>query len=91
LLEVVWQHDQLGSYYADLRIKGHGKENLLKEITALLPHFKIDLISLNSTMSKNNLMHINMTIEIHATTQLEQLLSALKQIPSIIDVKRTRE
>jgi GTP pyrophosphokinase len=92
LLEVSWDAKQLGSYLVDLQIKARGKEDLLKEITAILPTLKIDLVTLNSTISKKTQMiFITMTVQIRDLTTFQQLLSALKHIPNIIDIRRIRE
>ena len=91
-LEVSWDDKQLGNYFVDLQIRARGKEDLLREITAVLPNLKIDLITLNSTISKkSHLIYITMTVQIHDLSQLQQLLHHLQQLPNIIDVKRIRE
>lgn len=91
-LDVSWDKEQGGNYYVDLQIRARGKEDLLKDISGLLPNLKIDLINLNSTFNKkNNLIFIIMTIQIRDLMQLQNLMTALKHMPAIIDVKRTRE
>lgn len=92
LIDVNWNPQELGSYLVDLQIRARAKDDMIKEITTLLPNHKIDLISLNSSMSqKNNMLYITMTIQINNLTQLHQLMTALQHIPHLIDVKRVRE
>lgn len=91
-LDVSWDSKQLGNYYVDLQIRAVRKVDLLKEITALLSHLKIDLIALNSTLSKkSNMLFVTMTVQIHDVTQLQQIISQVKQLPHVLDVKRIRE
>lgn len=91
-IDVSWDSKQLGNYYVDLQIRAFGREELLKEITTLLSHLKIDLITLNSTFSKiNNMIHITMTIQIQDLKQLQTLLADLHKMPKITDIKRIRE
>jgi GTP pyrophosphokinase len=91
-LEVSWENKQIGNYYVDLQIRAHGRGEILKEITSLLTHLKIDLISLNSTMGvHSNMIFITMTIQIQDLTQLQKLYGQMNQLHNIIDIKRTRE
>lgn len=92
ILDVSWDNKQLGIYYVELQIQAYDRVNLLKEITALLSHLKIDLITFHSTQNKNNNMILStITIQIHDLSQLQQLLNQIKQLPNILDVKRLRE
>ncbi|MHB1949700.1 MAG: GTP diphosphokinase [Gammaproteobacteria bacterium] len=90
-LDVSWDQKHIGNYYVDLQIRARGKEDLLKEISGLLPNLKIDLVTLNSTISKkSNMIYITMTIQIHDVEQLHQLTSQLHKLPNIVDIKRIR-
>lgn len=92
LIIVAWDSKNSGSYYVDLQIRGNGQHELLKEITALLANAKIDLIALNSTISKkNNMIYIVMTIQIHDITQLKAISAQISQLPKVIDVRRVSE
>jgi len=89
LIPVAWDKHKHDHYYADIEILAGSRENLLKEITALLANIKIDLVSLKSMIShKNNLTHIFITIKIENTTQLKQLINQLHQLHHVIDVRR---
>ncbi len=92
LIEVNWDEKQPGGYYADIQIRAYGREQILKEITSLLANTKIDLVMLNSTMSKvSNMTVISLTAQIHDILQLTQLMNQIKQLPHVIDVKRISE
>ncbi len=92
LVQVTWDSKRGGTYYVDLLIRAHSKENLLKEISSLLANAKVDLITLNSTISKNdNLALITLTIQIHNLDQLKQLISQISQLPNVITTKRISE
>lgn len=91
-LDVSWDTQQVANYFVDLQIQAYGREDLLKEVSLLVSTLKIDLISLNSTLSKQtNTIYITMTIQIHDLAQLKQLLAHIQQLPKIIDVKRIRK
>ncbi len=92
LIIVAWDSQKQSSYYVDIHIRGHGQHDLLKEITALLANAKIDLIGLNSTISKkNNMIYIVMTIQIHDVAQLKLITGQISHLPKVIDVRRVSE
>jgi len=88
-LDVAWDSKRLGNYYVDLQIRASGQQELFKEITSLLSNAKIDLINLNSTVSKkNNMIYIVMTIQIHDLIELKKIINQISQLPKVIDVRR---
>lgn len=92
LIQVAWDHKKSGSYYVDLRIRANGQHDLLKEVTSLLANAKIDLISLNSSISKkNNLIALIITIQIHDLHELNHIVNQIKQLPKVIDIRRISE
>lgn len=89
IIQVSWDQNQAGSYYIDLQIRGTGSEHLLKEITSVLTHSKVDLVNLHSAIDKkNNSTLIMLTIQIHDLSQLKQLLVQIDQLPDVIEVRR---
>ncbi len=92
LIQVSWDSKKIGRYYADLFIKAEGHSNIMKEMTNLITLMKITLISFNSTLNqKTNMINITVTVEIQDSDQLKQLISKIKQLHSIIEVKRISE
>lgn len=92
MIQVAWDTKKLGNYYVDLKIRANGQQELLKEITSLLANAKIDLMTLNSTVSKkSNMIYIVMTIQIHDLLELKNIINQIQHLPKIIDVKRISE
>lgn len=92
MLTVSWEGQQLHYYYVDLQIRAYKQDNLLKEITAILAHDKIELLALNSTISKkNNMIYVTITVKIHDIKQLQQITTHLSHLPHVADIKRIRE
>ncbi len=92
IIQVAWDNKKSGNYYVDLQIRANGQHDILKEITSLLANAKIDLVSLNSTISnKNNMIYIVLTIQINDLTQLKQIINQISQLPKVIDIKRMSE
>lgn len=92
LIQVAWDSKKVGNYYVDLHIRAIGQHDILKEISSILANAKIDLVSLNSTISKrNNMIYIVMTIQIHDLDQLRSITNQISQLPRIVDIKRMSE
>jgi GTP pyrophosphokinase len=88
LMEIAWDSGHAGSYYVDLQIRAHAKDNLLKEVTTLLANAKINLINFNSNINRNNMLIITLTVQIHALSQLKDLLSQITHLSGVIEARR---
>jgi GTP pyrophosphokinase len=89
LMPVNWDSKQLGTYYVDLQIHAQERENLIKEINAILANEKIDLINFNSAINKkSHSLSINLTVKINDIIQLQQLINQINQLPQVIHVER---
>jgi GTP pyrophosphokinase len=92
LIKVNWDSKHPGAYYVDLQIRAQGRENILKEITAILANFKIDLLSMNSIADKKSSdLTIKITVQIHNIEQLQQVINQINQLPQVNSVKRLAE
>lgn len=88
LIQVTWDSQHSGSYYVDMQIRAHARETLLKEITTILSNAKINLINFNSTVNRNNMLVIIVTIQINALSQLKELLNQIGHLPGVIEARR---
>lgn len=92
LMAVSWDSQHPGSYYADIFIRAHGRDSILKDITNLLTNLKINLVSLQSTINqKNNAISVTLTVQIQDSGQLKQLMTQIHQLKSIIELKRINQ
>ncbi len=92
IIQVAWDSKKSGNYYVDLQIRATGQHDILKEITSSLANAKIELVSLNSTISnKNNMIYIVLTIQINDLAQLKHIINLISQLPKVIDIKRMSE
>lgn len=92
IIQVSWNEKFIGSYFIDVQIRAHRQEDLIKEITILLANAKIDLISLNSVVNKEqNTFVIKLTLQLHDLTQLNPLMHQLTQLRYVIEVRRIKE
>lgn len=92
LIPVAWDSKHLGSYYVDLQVSAQSGKNVLNEITAIISNAKIDLVAINSNLSKkNNVMFIIITLQLQNIEQLKQISNDIGQLPSVMEVRRMRE
>jgi GTP pyrophosphokinase len=88
LIQIAWDPEQASTYYVDLQIRAQNRDNLLKEVTTLLSNAKVNLMSFNSTINRNNLLMITLTVQIHALSQLKELINQVSHLSGVIEAKR---
>jgi GTP pyrophosphokinase len=88
LIDVTWDAEHKGAYYVDLQIRAHARENLIKEVTTLLANAKINLVNFNSTTNRNNMLIMILTVQIHALSQLKELINQVNHLSGVIEAKR---
>jgi GTP pyrophosphokinase len=91
LLPVNWDSQHIGAYYVDILIRAQLQDNLLKEVTTILANAKMDLVNLNSTINRNNMMMITITVQIKSLPQLNELLGQIHHLKGVIEAKRLSE
>jgi GTP pyrophosphokinase len=87
-IDVTWDTEHKGAYYVDLQVRAHSRENLLKEVTTILANAKINMVNFNSTVNRNNMLVITLTIQIHALTQLKDLINQVNHLHGVIEARR---
>jgi GTP pyrophosphokinase len=89
LIEVYWAEKQQGPYPADLLVLTINRSGILRDITTILAAEKVNVLGLHAQAAKDE-MHgeIYLTIEITSRQQLQHALNLIKQIPSILEVRR---
>lgn len=91
LIGVTWDNQHAGAYYVDLQVRAHSRENLLKEVTTLLANARINLVNFNSTVNRNHMLIMTLTIQIHALTQLKDLINQINHLNGVIEAKRVAQ
>jgi GTP pyrophosphokinase len=88
LIEVSWDNEHLGTYQADLLIRAHNRDTLLKEITTLLANAKSTLTAYNSSVSRDNLLIIAITVQISSLAQLKEITVGIQHLKGVISASR---
>lgn len=87
-IEVYWDTKDTTSYPADIQIRTRDRSRLLAEITTKISELEYTILSVNTRVSKDSTILINIRIEINGVEELEMILEELKKINSVIEAYR---
>jgi len=90
LIEVEWGSASDALFQAELLITGYDRTGLLRDISNVLANDKINLLNINSSTDKKELVVISrLLIEVRSVEQLIQVIDKLSQIPNVQSVQRS--
>ena len=92
LIEASWAEDQSsheGKYNTEIVIYAHNRVGILSDLSKIFTENDIDVLSINSRTSKNEIATITMAFQINSTDELNDIIAKIRQIDSIIDIERT--
>ncbi len=92
LIEAEWQTSGTKveeKYLAEISVYANNRTGLVVDITKLLSERKIDLRSIHSRTSKQEKATISLAFEIGSKEELNSLIRKIRQVESVLDVKRT--
>ena len=88
-LEVTWGSETADRYAVDILISAFDRQDLLRDISALLANEKAYLFALQTQLhQQENMTHITLTVEVAGLSSLSRLLSQLEQIPNVVEARR---
>ncbi|MBD5464551.1 MAG: bifunctional (p)ppGpp synthetase/guanosine-3',5'-bis(diphosphate) 3'-pyrophosphohydrolase [Lachnospiraceae bacterium] len=91
LIDAEWQEEISGreeKYLAEIVIYAHNRNGLLVDISKALTERNIDIISMNTRTSKQNIATMATTFEISSREELNKIIDKIRSIESIIDIER---
>jgi GTP pyrophosphokinase len=90
LIDIHWG-EQRSQYPVDIFVKAYDRYGLVRDITTLLAHEKININVLTSTIDKQeHTAHINLTIEIPDLNALSRIFDRIMQLSNVISVERQK-
>ena len=95
LIEAEWQQGAAdeehghGLYLAEIRIFANNRTGLLVDISRIFTEREIDIVSINSRISKKGIATISVSFHTKGKDELASLVEKLRQIESIFDIERT--
>ena len=93
LIDADWQQAAVeGSsekYTADINIYANNRNGLLADISKALTEKNIDILSLNTRLSKQGIVTMSTSFEITSRDELNHVIEKIRNIESVIDIERT--
>ena len=96
IIDVQWSRSALKNdgesgklYLAEIRIFAHNRTGLLVDITKIFTERHIDVRSVASRMSKSGTVTITYEFQVPGRDALAELVGKIRQVESVIDIRRT--
>ncbi len=90
LIEVSWAEDVGSAYNANIKVVGYAQAEILTIVATTVAKFNLDIVSTNGRIdTKNKQAIVEFGIKLESKSELENLITKLKQDSKIIDVYRT--
>ena len=93
LIEAEWQEgaesEELGDYYAEIKIFCNDKPGLLVDISRVFAERDINIVGIHSRSNKQGVATIEVSFNTKGRQQMNNLVERLRQIDSVIEIQRT--
>lgn len=93
LIKVYWETElsEKASYFTEIQIFANDRKGLLAEVAGTISDLKILITGINSKITKDGVVIINLSIEINSKDELDIVAKKLGNIRGVFDVKRRSE
>jgi len=93
LIDADWQAPDKNSkqekYFAEIRIFANNRNGLLADVSKALTEKNLDILSLNTRVSKQGIVTMSVAFEISSREELQRIIEKVGTIESVIDIERT--
>lgn len=93
LIDAEWQQsEESGSnekYFAEIKIYANNRSGLLVDISKALTERNIDILSMNTRVSKQGMATMSASFEVRGREELIKIIDKIKLIDNVIDIERT--
>lgn len=87
-IEVEWNQDASETYPVKIQIISHDRVGLLADVVGNISKFGANILNASSVTRENKMVDSFFTIGVEDTTHLEKILSAVRKVKLVQDVKR---
>ncbi|MEE9495832.1 MAG: bifunctional (p)ppGpp synthetase/guanosine-3',5'-bis(diphosphate) 3'-pyrophosphohydrolase, partial [Desulfobacterales bacterium] len=87
-IEVEWNQDASETYPVKIRIISHDRVGLLADVVGNISKFGANILNASSETRENKMVDSYFTIGVEDTNHLEKILSAVRKVKLVQDVKR---
>ena len=88
LIEVQWSGEYKDSYPASIRIKTDDRFGLLADIASVISKNKANILNAKTDTSDTGVAMFYFTIMVESSSQLRKIMSELRRVKKVTDVKR---
>lgn len=93
LIEADWDQTSIDyhkeKYQAEIVIYANNRNGLLADISRVLTEKNIDIITLNTRISKQGIVSLSTSFEIAGRDELNRLIDRLRLVDSVLEIERT--
>lgn len=93
LIDAEWQQEEVaesgGKYLVEINIYANNRNGLLADVSRALTEKNIDILALNTRVSKQGTATIMINFEISGREELQRIIDKLRTIESILEIERT--
>lgn len=87
-IEVSWKADESASFTAEIQVIAPDRKGLLSEVTSLILAINLVVTGVSAKLLKSGIAVINLSVEISDIKTLNKLISKVKNLEDVIEVKR---
>ena len=87
-IEVAWQVEETATFTTEIQVIAPDRKGLLSEVTSIITAINLVVTGVSAKLLKSGVAVINLSIEVTDINKLNSLLSKLKTLEDIIEVKR---
>ena len=92
LINAEWEAsvvEERGQYMASIKIFANNRQGLLMEVSKVFTENKLDISSINTHTSKQDVASLDLSFVVTGRDQLTHVIEKLRQIPGVLDIERT--
>ena len=92
LIDAEWQAPENATeekYTADINIYANDRKGLLADISKTLTEKNIDILAINTRISKQGMVTMHTSFEIGSREELNRIIDKIRNIDNVIDIERT--
>ncbi len=93
LIDADWQTPDKAvageKYFAEIKIFANNRNGLLADVSKALTEKNLDILSLNTRVSKQGIVTMSVAFEISSRDELLRIIEKVRTIESVVDIERT--
>ncbi|MCL4421579.1 MAG: bifunctional (p)ppGpp synthetase/guanosine-3',5'-bis(diphosphate) 3'-pyrophosphohydrolase [Actinobacteria bacterium] len=88
IIEVEWDSDTAGAFYASLEVKGFDRPGLLADVTRVVSEHHLNIVSSSSGTMPDRVSRMRFELELADPSYLSSLIASLERIDGVFDAYR---